>query len=56
MKKAIITIVTIAVLFFAIKSGAEKIEQAECESWKLQAEEYQGFYYTEWQADQCKIK
>lgn len=28
-------------------------EKIECEKWKSQASEYQGFFLTQWQFDQC---
>jgi len=55
MKNVIIITLLAIMLFFSVKTGIEKVEKAECEKWELQAGQYQGFYYTEWQADQCGI-
>lgn len=33
--------------------GIQKYERVECGGWAWEASEYEGYYITQWQADQC---
>lgn len=39
--------------FFGMGEGLNRHEVAECLEWQQWADEYQGFYLTEWQKAQC---
>ena len=41
-------------LFFALKTGIEKTEKAECLKWQHQAKDYPLFYLTKAQVEQCQ--
>ena len=38
--------------FYAVEKG----EELECKKWEQQAIDYEGFFYTDWQKEQCNIK
>ena len=44
-------IVFIAFMFI---KGMEKQDQADCIKWQEEAQTFQGYYLTEWQAAQCE--
>lgn len=49
-----IAIIAIVILFgWAIKSGMDKQDRADCYKWQEYATEYPGFYLTQNEADQC---
>lgn len=56
MQKVIITLTVIALIvlfFWAIGTGLDRQAKADCETWRNQANEFEGFYLTQWQKDQC---
>jgi len=49
-----ILIIGIIVIFtIVVNRGIIKHEQIECQEWLWQSETYCGFYWTEWQIEQC---
>lgn len=38
----------------ALMYGSNKQEIVDCNTWAEQATQYQGFYITHWQAEQCE--
>ena len=46
----------ISVLLIVGNAGINKQERAECLQWQKQAEVYQDFYLTAWQAEQCQAR
>ena len=36
-----------------VKTGTAKMENWECIKWQQQAENFEGFYWTDWQTEQC---
>ncbi len=56
MKTIMLVLVTIAILFYAwfITVGLDKQEVYECNQWMSQAQEYNGFFLTHWQNEQCR--
>lgn len=58
--KTLIQIIIISLVFtgvlFMIAEGISRQEEYECAKWADQAKELSGFYYTDWQKDQCNIK
>lgn len=48
-----IALVLIGLTSLVLPMGFNKQMRAECYTWKAQAEEYRGFYLTDWQKDQC---
>ena len=56
MRVVIIT-TFIVILFFAISLLViGKHEEYECNKWERMEEQYENFYYTEWQQEQCGIE
>jgi hypothetical protein len=57
--KTIITILIVASIltlsFILTLKGIEKAEMNECYYWIHQDETIEGFYWTEWQVEQCKV-
>lgn len=50
----ILTVIALIVLFFgALVVGLDRQAKADCETWRNQAEEYEAFYLTKWQKEQC---
>jgi hypothetical protein len=49
----IITIATIAAFSWALLTGIERSEKAECLQWQKEAKQFAGYYLTKWQAEQC---
>ena len=48
-------LLVVAVAFaFILRSGVSKAERVECYQWKAQAQQFAGFYLTEWQKAQCE--
>jgi len=50
-------VLTIAVSYFLIRAmdyGLTKTEVNECIKWNKEAKIYEGYYYAEWQLEQCK--
>ena len=56
----IVTVATVSVACVGIVAaalvGLSRSEAVECFKWQRQAEQYPGFYLTEWQARQCAAK
>ena len=56
--KTLITIVLIVViaLFFVrfLDAGIKKHERAECLRWQQESQQYEGWYSSSWQREQCK--
>jgi hypothetical protein len=56
--KTIITILIVASIltlsFILTLKGIEKAEMNECYFWMEQDKTIEGFYWTEWQVNQCK--
>lgn len=42
-----------SLMLWAIKTGLDKNEQAECLTWQAQAREYPLFNLSQWQKEQC---
>lgn len=53
IQSAILLAILLVSTAAALSYGAKKSEQAECIKWAQQAREYPGFYYTQWQREQC---
>lgn len=53
LKIAAIALATIA-FAAALNAGLNKQEEVDCYTWQKQAKEYQNFYLTTWQAEQCE--
>ena len=56
----IIEWICLALLLFGlsvlISKGFDRQEKWECQKWQQQAENFEGFYWTDWQIEQCKDK
>lgn len=39
--------------FHLLDSAMDRSEVFECTKWKVMSEQYEGFYITHWQNDQC---
>ena len=54
----ILSIATLAVFsvcaLFVLNFAIRRAERAECVKWHQQANEYPGFYLTQWQRAQCE--
>lgn len=45
----------VACVFLLTANAVAKTESHECKQWEKQAKEYEHFYYTAWQKQQCGI-
>jgi len=43
-----------ALLFWGVMMGISRAEKIECRTWQKEAQEIQGYWLTQWQADQCQ--
>jgi hypothetical protein len=43
-----------ALFIWGMEQGFDRQEVVECNQWKAQAAEFENFYLTGWQADQCE--
>lgn len=43
----------VTLMAYGIRTGIEKAEKGECYEWQGYAEDYTGFYITDWQEEQC---
>lgn len=41
-------------LVFVVNVSLDKNAKVDCLHWQQEAQNYQGFYLTHWQAEQCK--
>jgi hypothetical protein len=53
LKNILILSGVIIIIFLIIAGGVKKQERAECLKWQVEAEQYQGYYLTDWQIEQC---
>ena len=55
MKIIIITTVSLAILFLCliVEQGIRKTEDIECIKWQGYQAEFESFYMTDWQLEQC---
>jgi len=57
MIKTILSILAMGVLIVAfgvvVNEGLKKTERVECQQWVRDSQQYQGWYSTEWQKQQC---
>ena len=57
MKNLLPIAIIILILFlfvFVVGVAINKSARVECLHWQQEAQNYQGFYLTRWQAEQCK--
>ncbi len=56
----LLTLIGVAGLFYGMflmtKGGLEAHEKHECLMWQEQAEQFDGFYLTNWQKEQCSAR
>ena len=50
----IVVALMISIIGFMLAIGFSKQEKWECTKWEQQAENFEGFEWTEWQTKQCK--
>ena len=51
----VITFIVMIVVFLAIVGvAARNTERLECQVWKFQQEQYEGFFMAPWQIEQCE--
>lgn len=55
MKNVFLFILLAILWFWMIGVGVHRQEVHECEKWASQSEQNNGFYYTEWQLQQCGL-
>lgn len=49
----IIAMAVLAAFGWALLTGIERTEIAECIQWQKEARQFVGYYLTRWQAEQC---
>ncbi len=54
MIKAILCVLTGFIFLWVVNIGISKQEALECQQWRKDAEVYEGFYWENWQIEQCK--
>lgn len=52
--KAIIVIALSVAVFLTITKGFEGMEINECQKWQREKQEFQDWYPTDWQEEQCQ--
>ncbi len=50
----ILFIIAVSCFIFLIWFGITRYEKIECLNWQLEAQAYPGYYFTDWQIEQCK--
>ena len=56
MKEFILLLIAMSVLFGVIILGVNQHEKVECFKWRSEAKTYPGYYFTDWQVDQCEVQ
>ena len=54
LSNIILALILAIILFYAFFTGMKKSEQVECNKWKQEEENYQNYYVTSWQVEQCE--
>ncbi len=50
----LVAVILVVAIILGIDRGLDRQEVVECETWALEAREYQGYYILKWQDEQCK--